>query len=520
MTMRSDQVLAFCFYMTKVPFSSLPLSAEIMQAVEEMGFEFASPIQAEAIPHILGGNDVIGQAQTGTGKTAAFGIPMIERLMGWESHVTALVLCPTRELSLQVSNELIKLAKHKKGVFVLPVYGGESIVNQIKALKKGVQIVVGTPGRIIDHLDRGSLKLNDLQMVVLDEADEMLNMGFREDIETILKNTPAEKQTVLFSATMPKAILDIANQFQTNPVLVKVTTEKLAAATIEQFCYDTTVQQKPELISAVMDTFDIKQAMVFTNMKVRADEVVEMLKELGHKAEAIHGDLSQNQRNSVLASFRKGDINIMVATDVAARGIDVPNVDAVFNFDIPYDAEYYVHRIGRTGRAGREGIAVSFITGRNDRLRLQDIERFSKQPIPKRPVPAAKDRIQTVKEKFYTKIASHTNAGDLDLFDKMITEYCQQGLSPKQVAIALLRELWPANLNPNPDMHQTHERTFEPAPRTHFRERGGDFNRGPRKEKSFGGGHYKGKDGGGAAKKSTGGGAGYKSKFGKPARSY
>ncbi|MDF2524866.1 MAG: helicase, superfamily [Clostridiales bacterium] len=335
--------------MESLIFKDLDLSKEVQKALAEMGFEEATPIQAQSIPHILNGEDVIGQAQTGTGKTCAFGIPAIEMLDPDSDGVQALILSPTRELAIQISEELKNVSKHKKNVRILPVYGGQPIDRQIMALKKRPQIVIGTPGRVMDHMRRHTLKLSDLRMIILDEADEMLNMGFREDIDTILEKVPEEKQTILFSATMPKEIMDLTNKYQKKPIHIKAAHKQLTVPSIEQYYLEVSESSKLEVLSRLIDANSIHLALVFCNTKKRVDELTASLQSRGYSSEALHGDMRQDQRDKVMARFRKGHIDILIATDVAARGIDVDNIEAVFNYDIPNDEEYYVHRIGRTG---------------------------------------------------------------------------------------------------------------------------------------------------------------------------
>ncbi len=425
--------------MNKILFSELSLSSEMQQAVDAMGFIEASPIQAEAIPQLLKGHDVIGQAQTGTGKTAAFGIPLLEKLDVNTKATTALVMCPTRELAVQVAQELKKLSRFKKGVVVLPVYGGEQIMKQINALKRPVHVIVGTPGRIIDHLERRTLNFSKVNTVVLDEADEMLNMGFRDDIERILSGIPDERQTVLFSATMPKPILEITKKYQSNPKLIKVTKNELTVESIEQIYFDVNNSQKTEVITQLIELHNLKLMLVFCNTKRKVDVVVEELQDLGYKAEGIHGDMRQNQRNNVLARFRRADVNILVATDVAARGIDVDNVDAVFNYDIPLDPEYYVHRIGRTGRAGKSGKAFSFVTGRNEMGKLREIEHYCNMRVEKHQLPSGKERFELSKDKFTQRVKEMIAAGGLEPYEKMIADFMHKGVSLHHLAGALLK---------------------------------------------------------------------------------
>ncbi len=332
-------------------FEELCLDPRIFKAVTEMGFEQASPIQAQAIPVAVDGKDMIGQAQTGTGKTAAFGIPLLQRVDPHNKKLQAVVLCPTRELAIQCADEIRKFAKFMHGIKILPIYGGQDISKQIRSLKGGTQVIIGTPGRVIDHINRHTLKMQNVGMVVLDEADEMLNMGFREDIETILENMPEEHQTLLFSATMPKPIMEIAGNYLNNPEIIKVVKKELTVPMIEQYYYEVNPRKKSEVLSRLIDMYDPELSLVFCNTKRKVDELVEDLKGRGYFAAGLHGDLKQSQRDRVMGGFRNGRTDILVATDVAARGIDIDDVEAVFNYDVPQDDEYYVHRIGRTGRA-------------------------------------------------------------------------------------------------------------------------------------------------------------------------
>ena len=356
-------------------FEELNIDERILRAIEDMGFEETSPIQTQAIPAVCEGIDVVGQAQTGTGKTAAYTIPMLMKINPQIKKPQAIVLCPTRELAIQVSQEIRKLAKYMQGIKTLPIYGGQPIDRQIKALKGGVQVIIGTPGRTIDHIKRKTIKPGNVKMVVLDEADEMLDMGFREDIETILENVPEERQTTFFSATMPKAILELTKKYQNEPEHIKVVRKELTVENIKQYYIETRASNKIEVLSRLIDVYNPKLSVVFCNTKKGADELVGELQGRGYFADALHGDLKQVQRDIVMDKFRNGTIDILVATDVAARGIDVDDVECVFNFDLPQDEEYYVHRIGRTGRAGREGLSFSFVYGR-DMRKMKDIERY------------------------------------------------------------------------------------------------------------------------------------------------
>ncbi len=335
-------------------FHELGISEPIQRAITAMGFEEASPIQEKAIPIALTGKDIIGQAQTGTGKTAAFGIPILQKIDTNKESVQAIVIAPTRELAIQVSEEINRLAKYT-GIRSLPIYGGQSIERQIRALKNRPQIITGTPGRLLDHIKRKTLRLHHISMAVLDEADEMLDMGFLEDIERILKETPKEKQTLLFSATMPRPIQTLAERFMNHPEIIKIQAKEVTSPTVEQVYYEVSERQKFDVLSRLLDVENPELTIVFGRTKRRVDELNDALNKRGYMADGLHGDLNQNQRDVVMKKFREGSIEILVATDVAARGIDVSGVTHVYNFDIPQDPESYVHRIGRTGRAGKTG---------------------------------------------------------------------------------------------------------------------------------------------------------------------
>lgn len=366
--------------MENLNFKELNLSDAMKKALNFMGFEEATPIQSKAIPVVMSGHDIIGQAQTGTGKTCAFGIPAVEMIDSKLQGVQVLVLCPTRELAIQVSEEFRSLCKYKRGIKSLAIYGGQSIDRQIMALKGKPQIIIGTPGRIMDHMRRHTLKLKNLKMAVLDEADEMLNMGFRDDIDTIFADLPEERQTMLFSATMPKGILEISNLYMNNPEHVVTLQKEVTINTIEQYYIEVRESSKLELLCRLIDAKNIKIGIVFCNTKWKVDELCNSLQARGYTAEALHGDMKQRERDRVMNKFRKGQVELLIATDVAARGIDVNDVEVVFNYDIPNDAEYYVHRIGRTGRAGKKGISYSFVFGR-DIYKLREIERYTKSRI-------------------------------------------------------------------------------------------------------------------------------------------
>lgn len=404
--------------METVRFEEMGLSEEIQKAVRYMGFEEASPIQAKAIPAMISGIDLIGQAQTGTGKTAAFGIPILEKVDPKLKKLQAIVLCPTRELAIQVADEIRNLSRYMHGIKVLPIYGGQDIVKQIRSLKSGTQIIIGTPGRVMDHMRRKTMKLDFVHTVVLDEADEMLNMGFREDIEFVLSGVPEERQTVLFSATMPKPIMEITKKFQNNAKVIKVTKKELTVPNIEQYYYDVKPKKKEEVLSRLLDIYSPRLSVVFCNTKKQVDLLVNALLGRGYFAAGLHGDMKQEQRDRVMQGFRTGKTEILVATDVAARGIDVDEVEAVFNYDLPQDDEYYVHRIGRTGRAGR---AFSFVSGK-EVYKLKEIQRYCKTKIYAQKVPSLNDVANTKMENILDDVERVIEQEDLDMMINAIEE--------------------------------------------------------------------------------------------------
>ena len=427
----------------QIDFSALPISNEIKRAVEEMGFHEATVIQSRSIPVILSGKDVIGHSQTGTGKTAAFGIPALEHVNpDLHGRVQVLILCPTRELAMQSSEEMHKFAKYKSGIRIVPVYGGASIENQIRMLKRGAEIIIGTPGRVMDHMRRRTLKLDNLSMVILDEADEMLNMGFREDIETILQDAPEPRQTILFSATMSNEIMAITTEYQTEPVLVKVVNKELTVPNISQFFYDVPKGRKLDVLSRLLEYYDPTRAMVFCNTKKMVDELLEALRDRGFTAEGLHGDMKQAVRTTVMDAYKRGRVSILIATDVAARGIDVDNVDVVFNYDLPSDMEYYVHRIGRTGRAGKEGRSITLISGRSQLYGIRDVERFTKSKITMNTIPSLHE-IAEVKNRKLIRLLKETveNGELLSKHRKAVDALAEQGIDPADVACAALKLL-------------------------------------------------------------------------------
>ena len=425
--------------METIRFDELNLDAKILRAVTDMGFEAASPIQAKAIPLEIEGKDIIGQAQTGTGKTAAFGIPLLQKIDPKNKKLQAVVLCPTRELAIQVADEIRSLAKYMHGIKVLPIYGGQEIVKQIRSLKDGVQVIIGTPGRVMDHMRRKTIKFGQVHTVVLDEADEMLNMGFLEDMETILSELPEERQTVMFSATMPAAIAEIAKKFQKEPEIVKVVKKDLTVPKVTQYYYEVKPKNKIEVMCRLLDMYAPKLSVVFCNTKRQVDELVLALQGRGYFAEGLHGDLKQVQRDRVMNGFRKGRTDILVATDVAARGIDVDDVEAVFNYDIPQDEEYYVHRIGRTGRAGRGGKAFSLVGGKEG-YKLRDIQRYCKTKIVPQPIPSIDDVTEIKADKILCQAEELLQDSDMNrLIDIIEKKVLEEDYTTLDLAAGLLR---------------------------------------------------------------------------------
>jgi len=420
-----------------ISFRDLGLSEPLLQAVESMGYKTPSPIQKDGIPVVLSGRDVIGQAQTGTGKTAAFMLPLLEKIDPKNKNVQILVLCPTRELAVQVHDESKKFAKNKRDIKILSIYGGQSYDPQIRALKSGVQIVVGTPGRVMDHMKRRTLKLDNLKAIVLDEADEMLNMGFIDDIETILEQTPSERQTVLFSATMPPEILKIARKYQNDPEIIKVATKEVSNRQIDQYFIEVKARDKMQAMIRCIDKMDLTASIVFTNTKREVDELVSKLQAEGYVAEGLHGDLKQVQRDRVMNGFRRKKVNILVATDIAARGIDVNNIEAVFNYDIPLNEENYVHRIGRTGRAGKTGISITFVFGR-DMFRIRRIESYTKSKMVKMDIPSSEEikntKINTLFDEVKEGLANNNFEKEKQLLETLLND----GLSIDDIAASLL----------------------------------------------------------------------------------
>jgi ATP-dependent RNA helicase DeaD len=468
-------------------FSELNISESTQRALSKMGFEEATPIQEGTVRFGMEGRDVIGQAQTGTGKTAAFGIPIIEKVDTKNTAVQALVIAPTRELAIQVSEEIYRIGADKR-VRILSVYGGQEIGRQIRALRNNPQIIVGTPGRILDHIKRKTLKLDGVQTLVLDEADEMLNMGFIEDINTILASVPAERQTLLFSATMPGPIRKIAETFMKNPEMVKIKSKEMTVENIEQFFVKSQEREKFDILSRLLNVQQPELAIIFGRTKRRVDELSHALSIRGYIAEGIHGDLTQAKRMSVLKQFKEGKVDILVATDVAARGLDISGVTHVYNFDIPQDPESYVHRIGRTGRAGKSGVAITFVTPREmGYLRIVE-ETTKKQMTPLNP-PSSDEAILGQQRVAVEQLTEIVNKNELSDYTQLASEMLEK-YEAKDLVAAALRSL---TREPNDTPVSISEE--RPLP-SRGNSRGG------------GGGGYKGNRSGGRPS-SSGGGRGY-----------
>ena len=450
-------------------FSELGLAPELLKAIDKLGFEQASPIQAEAIPVLLAGRDVVGQSQTGSGKTAAFGLPAIEKTDPRNRAVQVLVLCPTRELAVQVAQEIHKLALFKRGIQTLPIYGGQSYERQFEGLRHGAQIIIGTPGRVMDHMRRGTLRLDQVKMVVLDEADVMLDMGFREDIETILQGVPTERQTVFFSATMPRPIQELIRKYSRDPQTVRIEQKAMTVPTVEQVFYEVDRRFKIELLTRLIDLHDLRLGIIFCNTKRMVDDLVDHLSAQGYSADRLHGDMSQAMRDRVMNKFRRSGLEFLVATDVAARGIDVENVQVVFNYDLPYDGEDYLHRIGRTGRAGRAGMAISFASGR-ELFQIQQIERFTRVRMHRGKPPTA-DEVEEAREgQFLDKVRATLQSGKYKRQDHLIEHLLEEGFSSTDIASALIHHLKdsqtaaaPVVPDPKPKFEQRRPQPSRPA---------------------------------------------------------
>ena len=426
--------------MTPKLFTELGLSPELLKAIDKLGYEQASPIQAAAIPVLMTGKDIVGQSMTGSGKTAAFGVPAVEKVDPNIRAVQVLILCPTRELAIQVSEEIHKLAYFKRGINCLPIYGGQSYERQFFGLKQGAQIVIGTPGRLMDHMRRGTLRLDTVKMVILDEADVMLNMGFREDIETILKDAPKERQTIFFSATMPRPIRDLIEKYSREPENVKIEQKAMTVPTVDQVYYEVDRRYKMDLLTRLIDIYDLKLGIIFCNTKRMVDDLVEHLEAAGYQADRLHGDMTQAMRDRVMNKFRKSGLEFLVATDIAARGIDVDDVQVVFNYDLPYDPEDYVHRIGRTGRAGRSGRAISLVPFR-ELFQIRNIERFANVRIQRGKIPTENEVAEARENVFTDKLRALLTSGEFTKHDRLIETLIEENYSSADIASALIHLL-------------------------------------------------------------------------------
>ena len=426
--------------MSEVKFSELGLLAEMQRAIDELGFETATDIQAEAIPAVREGRDVIGKSQTGTGKTLAFAIPAIEKIDRDEAEtsVQVLILCPTRELAQQGADEIKKLTRFMQGIWVTDVYGGAPMDQQIAHLRK-CNLVIGTPGRVMDHMRRGTLSLANVKLVVLDEADEMLSMGFREDIETILKDVPETRQTVLFSATMPDPILELTETYLTEPHMIEINREQVTLENIRQIYVDVPMGRKLDALNLLLRAYEPRLCMIFCNTKAMVEEVTQYLVRNGIAAEALHGDLNQSQRTRVMDAFKSARIPLLVATDVAARGIDVNDIDYVINYDVPGHDEYYVHRIGRTGRAGKEGTAITICSGRRQFYMIRDLARVAKSEIKEVPLPTVKEIREKQQQKQRETLLATITEGVAQNYQDMVSEMLEGGCDLQMIAAAALQ---------------------------------------------------------------------------------
>lgn len=418
-------------------FEQLGLNEFILKALQDVGYETPSPIQAQSLPPLLEGRDILGQAQTGTGKTAAFALPILQQIDVKQKSPQVLVLAPTRELAIQVAEAFQSYARYIKGFHILPIYGGQSYDGQIRALKRGVHVVVGTPGRVMDHMRKGTLKLDGLRHLVLDEADEMLRMGFIDDVEWVMSHTPDDRQIALFSATMPREIAKVANTYLQNPVHVKIEVKTTTAETIRQRYWFVGGVNKLDALTRILEAETFDAIIIFVRTKTATVELAEKLEARGYSSAALNGDISQALRERTIDRLKKGQVDVLIATDVAARGLDVERISHVINYDIPYDTEAYVHRIGRTGRAGRSGDAILFVARREQRM-LRAIERATGKPIDEMSLPSTADINEQRVQKFKQNVAEVIENQDLEFFKKMIAELAEETqLSMQDIAAAL-----------------------------------------------------------------------------------
>lgn len=474
---------------TTQTFEQLGLSKPLLKALKDVGYEAPSPIQAMSIPPLLEGRDIIGQAQTGTGKTAAFALPILQNVDVKKKAPQVLVLAPTRELAIQVAEAFQTYAHHIKGFHILPVYGGQGYETQLRALKRGVHVIVGTPGRVMDHIRKGALKLDGLTHLVLDEADEMLRMGFIDDVEWVMERTPQDRQIALFSATMPAVIAKVAKKYLTDPVLVKIEQKTTTAETIRQRYWSVGGVNKLEAITRILEAEKFEAMIIFVRTKTATVDLAERLEARGYRSSALNGDISQNLRERTITRLKNGQIDILVATDVAARGLDVERISHVLNYDIPYDTESYVHRIGRTGRAGRSGEAILFVAKREVRM-LRAIERATGKAIEQMVLPSAADINEQRVVKFKQKISDTLAGEDLDFFKKLIADHMSAtDDEPVEIAAALARmcqgdqPLLLSDKKPRRE-RESHSSDRAPRDRDRDRDRGRDSSERPRRERA------------------------------------
>lgn len=478
-------------------FSDLGLGPELLQGIERLGFESPSPIQAQTIPVALAGHDIVGLSQTGSGKTAAFGLPALERIDTDSPEQQVLVLCPTRELAIQVCEEINRLGSALKGLHAIPVYGGAPIDRQMRALRKGAQIVVGTPGRVMDHLRRKTLRPDAINLCILDEADRMLDMGFREDMEVILDALPDDRQTLFFSATMNKGVEGLIRAFSHDAQEISIERKALTVDSIDQEYYEVRNRSKIEVMCRLLDMETKPRGIVFCNTKQMVEDATEALAARGYIADRIHGDITQSNRERVIKKFRDGTVELLVATDVAARGLDIDDVDLVFNYDLPYDPEDYVHRIGRTGRAGRTGKSITFIYGR-DIHRLEAIERYTRQTVRRMRIPSLEEVEGRKADKVFNQVRGLLESRSFNNYESLVDRLLDAGHTPTDIASALFDLLQKDENSLGEEIVEDRE-TFDPNPvrkgkqakaggkrKSHYaKKRGGDWNEGGKHKRPF-----------------------------------
>ncbi|MEO0509629.1 MAG: DEAD/DEAH box helicase [Verrucomicrobiota bacterium] len=477
-------------------FSELGLRPELLQAIQSLGFETPSPIQAKTIPVALQGQDIVGLSQTGSGKTAAFALPALERIDTGTAEQQVLVLCPTRELAIQVCEEINRLGSALKNLQATPVYGGAPIDRQMRALRKGAQIVVGTPGRVMDHLRRKTLRTESIDLCILDEADRMLDMGFREDMEVILDALPDNRQTLFFSATMNKGVEGLIRSFSRDAQQISIERKALTVDSIEQEYYEVRNRSKIEVMCRLLDMENKPRGIVFCNTKQMVEDATEALAARGYIADRIHGDITQSNRERVIKKFREGTVELMVATDVAARGLDIDDIDLVFNYDLPYDPEDYVHRIGRTGRAGRNGKSITFIYGR-DIHRLEAIERYTRQTVRRMRIPSLEEVEGRKADKVFNQVRDLLENRSYKNYENLVDRLLDAGHTPTDISSALFHLLRQNESNVSEEIAEDRE-TFEPNPvrkkksksggrkQSHYtKKRSGDWNEGGKHKRPF-----------------------------------